>query len=59
MLKATFKGIKIKEEGWAGWLLGQDGLSTKIWLSCINMLGRQRPRRMQSLFAERKTIIKI
>ena len=58
-LKATFKGVQIEAEGGAGWLLGEDGLSTKIWLSSINALGRRRQGRMQRLSTKRDTVIKI
>ena len=58
-LKAPFKGVQIKAEGGAGRPLGQDGLSTKIWLSSINALGRRRQGRMQRLSTASETIIKI
>ena len=41
-LKATFEGVQIKSEGGAEWPLGQEGLSTKIWLTATNALRRQR-----------------
>ena len=59
MLKAIFKGVQIKSEVGAGWPLGQDGLSTKIWLTAINALRRQRQDRMQRLSTESGTIIEI
>ena len=58
-LKAKFKGVQIKAGGGTGRPLGQDGLSTKIWLSSINALGRRRQGRMQCLSIESETIIEI
>ena len=58
-LKAKLKGVQIKAEGGTGRPLGQDGLSTKIWLRSINALGRRGQGRMQCLSTESETIIKI
>ena len=57
MHKATFKEIQIKSEGGAGRPLGQDRLSTQIWLTAINALRWQRQHRMQHLSTESETII--
>ena len=57
-LKATFKGVQIKSEGGAGRPLGQDRLSTKIWVTTINALRRQRQDKMQRLCTQSETIIK-
>ena len=40
--EATFKGVRIKSEPGAGRLLGQGGLSAKIWLIAINVLRQTR-----------------
>ena len=40
-LKATFEEVQIKADGGSGRPLGQDGLSTKIWLSSIDASGRR------------------